>query len=1252
MKTPSFQPQERGSSILLVLVSLATILIVILSVAQNAMSERRASSIVKTSLTTGILAATVENLVQSTIRDATTLNATETWSSQPGMIRNFGADGSLLRAYKLYSSRSDSVVSGSQFQASLGADINTAALTSAQVRASPALYVDLNEPSLFRDEIYYPISDPRALGKVEGFKYNAGTTPAAVSYEVQGQSKSVDALPMPVAWLYVLQDGQIVVPTTGPSGRAVQISGASKDNPVIGRMAYWTDDDSCKLNVNTAADGSYWDTPRSGNFPNALRATTPSEEVRYATYQPAQKEFQRYPGHPATTSIAPVLGAYFAGINTTFSNPSALREELIRLSPRYTPGGSSSGTVVPTGALVAANRPFYESVDEYFFTSNQSVAASSNRTARDAGLVGALEQTRFFLTTQSRAPEVNLFNLPRVSIWPVSANSGNGTRTVNDNLNLFCSTLGATASNTYAFTRSNPNATDGEMSGRNLTLYNYLDSLTARPFPGFGPATFQTKYGSDRAQILTQIVDFIRCVNITDQSMATPAAFTPFTPRPAYNVANNLNAPASRGTGQVVPMRKDSTMGFGRFPTISEAAIIVVGEQTASTTYNARAALALELTCVAQGPAAIVPRFNIQVDGLNGIQFSTDNGTTYQSAGFAPSVTHAQFEMNGYALFGGTMGLAGENGTESKPPAIFISNPFGSRATTGNFTDVRGQQFMFRQTLPIRVSLRSAPPTGSPSTIQNFEFQFPPFTSNFPAPLGSIENNDIEGPANTQFGTATSNGTSGISTLDTRKSIARFSQIYPIKDDVVKSLVPLGGGVNADLRLVAASPDVQPSIFVPNWNYDTIANNGQSHSLSYNSGSYGRSKADGRFGLLLGNQSLTGFGLTSSNRSMTIDYAIYDLPPAVNGVRNSFGQPGDFDTGISWFADGPWINKTDDGDIVNSNAANAAARAPYYVGSLAWATTSSLFSPNRQIASAVQFGSLPSGVKAGNPWQTLLFCPNPAAVTSDSNQFSASVHPGFGAPSDHLLLDLFWMPVVEPYAISDPLSTAGKVNLNQQILPFTQIERTSALRGILKTIKVPAIPNLNPLGSDFNFHKWGYPAANNYRYDLNLDKTITEIARKWSSFASYVSATEICKVFLIPNSATGNPVSTAANLDGSNIMSTFWRNNSLTGDNLRERPYAAIYPRLTTQSNVFTVHYTIQTLQKTPSSAPDSWDEDKDKILGEQRGSTTLERYIDPRDPEFSLTQYDFAAQATNPNPPTLGRFYKFRTISSRQFRP
>ncbi len=37
--------------------------------------------------------------------------------------------------------------------------------------------------------------------------------------------------------------------------------------------------------------------------------------------------------------------------------------------------------------------------------------------------------------------------------------------------------------------------------------------------------------------------------------------------------------------------------------------------------------------------------------------------------------------------------------------------------------------------------------------------------------------------------------------------------------------------------------------------------------------------------------------------------------------------------------------------------------------------------------------------------------------------------------ADYLLLDLFSMPVVEPYPISEPLSTAGRINMNYQIVP-------------------------------------------------------------------------------------------------------------------------------------------------------------------------------------------------------------------------
>ncbi len=68
----------------------------------------------------------------------------------------------------------------------------------------------------------------------------------------------------------------------------------------------------------------------------------------------------------------------------------------------------------------------------------------------------------------------------------------------------------------------------------------------------------------------------------------------------------------------------------------------------------------------------------------------------------------------------------------------------------------------------------------------------------------------------------------------------------------------------------------------------------------------------------------------------------------------------------------------------------------------------------------------------------------------------------------------------------------------------------------------------------------------------------------------------------------------------------------LTGDNLRERPYGDLYPRISVKSNVFTVHYRVQQLKNTGSD-PTVWLESKGVILGEDRGSTMVERYLDPR---------------------------------------
>ena len=56
------------------------------------------------------------------------------------------------------------------------------------------------------------------------------------------------------------------------------------------------------------------------------------------------------------------------------------------------------------------------------------------------------------------------------------------------------------------------------------------------------------------------------------------------------------------------------------------------------------------------------------------------------------------------------------------------------------------------------------------------------------------------------------------------------------------------------------------------------------------------------------------------------------------------------------------------------------------------------------------------------------------------------------------VLDLFNMPIVEPYAISEPFSTAGKVNMNYEMMPFRHIERSTALRAVLHSVRVTAFP--------------------------------------------------------------------------------------------------------------------------------------------------------------------------------------------------
>ena len=119
-------------------------------------------------------------------------------------------------------------------------------------------------------------------------------------------------------------------------------------------------------------------------------------------------------------------------------------------------------------------------------------------------------------------------------------------------------------------------------------------------------------------------------------------------------------------------------------------------------------------------------------------------------------------------------------------------------------------------------------------------------------------------------------------------------------------------------------------------------------------------------------------------------------------------------------------------------------------------------------------------------------------------------------------------------------------------------------------------------------------------------------------------------------------------------MPAFWTDNLLTGTNLRDKPYVDIYPRLTTKSNTYTVHFQVQTLHKTPGD-PAQWTEGKDAVLSEYRGSSTIERYVDAGDTSLPDFATQFAANPTinlNNTDGNGASAYRFRVITTKRFAP
>lgn len=353
-------------------------------------------------------------------------------------------------------------------------------------------------------------------------------------------------------------------------------------------------------------------------------------------------------------------------------------------------------------------------------------------------------------------------------------------------------------------------------------------------------------------------------------------------------------------------------------------------------------------------------------------------------------------------------------------------------------------------------------------------------------------------------------------------------------------------------------------------------------------------------------------------------------PGIDNFVGGSFSPTNNVNTSWDWTMmpgnrlDGGFLVRPDQDyqSLFTDTSDNTFVGTPYFLryGSYG-APGSSYFSPNRQVASPVLLGTLPTSMDEG--WRTLAFSPNPAAGSS---------HPGLANPPDHLLLDLFWMPVAEPYPISEQFSTAGKVNLNYAIMPFSYIERKTALHALLKTTWVHSLAENWATDYKSHFHfRQGNPRT---RFAVDVDETLADFDDKFAAGDVFKSASQICEMFLVPKNETLSAT-----------KASYWNSKRLTADNGREQPYDHLYSRVTTKSNTFTVHWRVQALRKLPSGTAGVWDESKDRMASELRGATMIERFIDPN-------ATDIPDYATDPDAEPLGNFYKWRVLSETFFQP
>jgi len=1017
-----------GSSVVIVLVFVAMIMVLLLAVLGTGMQSRKQSAAVarvqEVEALEGLPAQIIITQLQRATLPGTTAEGERlTWASQPGMIRVFGTQVSAgtnrppaRMHYRLYSAP----VMNS---ATLDLTQEAAALNSWNVQTSA--YTDLNEPVVSNQGgtlvKRFPIADPAAVGRVAGFTLRRAAPGTSAAHP----------LPMPAAWIYVLRDGRLVMPANTSGNQATfSTDVVTATNPIVGRIAFWTDDESCKLNLNTASEAAAWDMP----------AANTQVERGNAMKAPAAVESYRISGHPAFTSLSPVLrnfGGAAAG-STQWPKPDEINPLTADRSAPCQKYLAEYQTLVPHGVgsdLSVRQDRHFATVDEFFYDPKRQTNGSS------AGFLmeqGDLNMARFFLTTHSAAPELNPFGGPKISLWMVLQDTSQ--RTAVDRRVMAGVTLNAGTSQPFEFAfqraanwsstasqgSSQSMSDDWSLVQRNAALYAWLQQLSSTAIPGCG-GKFLDKYGAhSRDQLLTSMLDILRW-------SANTSTYLP----PALGLAEQSAVPLS------IDAASGPTRGFGRFPTVSEVAVVFAftdvergsdgqprddnkdgicdratklraflvvnpmlpacGAPAVSPAWSVRIRMLQHFT-VGQGIGLLLPGGNVRNRCTLTSAFSPSGGSTSAYAGFA-----SQFLQSD--------GTPKQMGLLNDPARGF---PFISSGDVGlqSGMGMPGTTLRFSGGAIIVDLMDPNAPLTSPQpgdAIHSVEMVFP----DQGIPMPSLLVSDFA---------------NGPRTLNQRFTpvMAGTEMRLPIiqRGDIVRSMVlNANGPAQGDTRLVAARRDLllpdATNWYCPHPDYGTPATPATQLKPGAQSLRDGAYMLTGQFGSTPQPTRSTAGALLANVRFA--DNAIPAVPVGLTGAA------GDWESGRGLLEDGP---------LVNRSRLQAAA---YFTRGSTPVSTPARTEPLGEISSAICFGALPTGVYGDSssatprPWQTLLFCPNPAGRSTPANQpgQAATDHPGFSSPPDHLWLEFFWTPVTQPWPMSTDFATEGKVNLNHQLMPFT-----------------------------------------------------------------------------------------------------------------------------------------------------------------------------------------------------------------------